>query len=69
VTSGQAAAQSNAQSTASTRETQPAADRTAANADARTELPRTASPLPLIALLGLGSIVGAGALRARRARR
>ena len=35
-------------------------------ARARTELPRTASPLPLFALLGLGSLVGAGALRLRR---
>jgi hypothetical protein len=33
---------------------------------ARTELPRTASPMPLFALLGLGSLVGAGALRLRR---
>ena len=32
----------------------------------RTELPRTASPLPLIGLIGLGSLVGAGALRLRR---
>jgi hypothetical protein len=32
----------------------------------RTELPRTASPLPLIGLLGLGSLLGAGALRLRR---
>jgi hypothetical protein len=45
------------------------ADTTAArreNARARTELPQTASPLPLVALLGLGSLVGAGALRLRR---
>jgi hypothetical protein len=33
---------------------------------ARTELPRTASLLPLIGLLGLGSMLGAGALRFRR---
>ena len=32
----------------------------------RTALPRTASLLPLIGLLGLGSLVGAGALRFRR---
>lgn len=32
----------------------------------RRELPRTASPLPLFALLGLGSLIGAGALRLRR---
>ncbi len=32
----------------------------------RTELPRTASPLPLIGLIGLASLVGAGALRLRR---
>jgi hypothetical protein len=43
-------------------------DRTAATTDdmARTELPRTASLLPLIGLLGLGSLLGAGALRFRR---
>ena len=40
-----------------------AADTTAADTSARTELPRTASPLPLFALLGLGSLLGAGALR------
>jgi hypothetical protein len=33
---------------------------------ARTELPRTAGVLPLIALLGLGSLAGAGVLRFRR---
>lgn len=32
----------------------------------RTMLPRTATALPLIGLLGLGSLVGAGALRLRR---
>jgi hypothetical protein len=43
------------------------ADPTAADAtERRTELPRTASPLPLFALLGLGSLIGAGALRLRR---
>ena len=36
------------------------------NTTARTELPRTASLLPLIGLLGLGSLLGAGALRLRR---
>jgi hypothetical protein len=34
--------------------------------NARTELPQTASALPLIALLGFGSLLGAGALRLRR---
>jgi hypothetical protein len=33
---------------------------------ARTSLPQTASPLPLIALFGAGSLLGAGALRFRR---
>ena len=33
---------------------------------ARTRLPRTASPLPLFGLLGLGSLLGAAALRLRR---
>jgi hypothetical protein len=33
---------------------------------ARTSLPQTASPLPLIALFGVGSLLGAGALRFRR---
>jgi hypothetical protein len=32
----------------------------------RTRLPQTASPLPLFGLLGLGSLLGAGALRCRR---
>jgi hypothetical protein len=50
--------------TASTTNAQP----TTSGADntARTELPRTASPLPLFALIGLGTLVGAGALRLRR---
>lgn len=39
---------------------------TAQPADERTELPRTASPLPFIGLLGLGSLIGAGLLRFRR---
>jgi hypothetical protein len=43
-----------------------ATDTTASRNAARTELPRTASPLPLIGLLGLGSLLGAGALRFRR---
>ena len=50
-------------------QTTPADEATAsrqATTAARTELPRTASPLPLIALLGLGSLIGAGALRFRR---
>jgi hypothetical protein len=33
---------------------------------ARTELPRTASPLPLFGLIGLASLAGAAALRLRR---
>ena len=40
-------------------------DMRATNQD-RTELPRTAGALPLVALLGLGSLIGAGALRLRR---
>jgi hypothetical protein len=48
--------------TAAPSTTQP----TTTAATERTELPRTASPLPLIALLGLGSLIGAGALRARK---
>jgi len=39
------------------------AEMTAAERSERTELPRTASPLPLVALLGLGSLLGAAALR------
>jgi hypothetical protein len=39
---------------------------TTAEARARTELPRTASPLPLFALIGFGSLLGAGALRLLR---
>ena len=42
-----------------------AQQQTAAAAE-RTELPRTASPLPFIALMGLGSLLGAGLLRLRR---
>jgi hypothetical protein len=52
--------------TAQERETARVADTTATDAPRRAELPRTASPLPLFALLGLGSLVGAGALRLRR---
>jgi len=52
--------------TAEERQTARAADTTATETTARTELPRTASPLPLFVLLGLGSLVGAGALRLRR---
>jgi hypothetical protein len=52
--------------TAQERETARVADTTATDVPTRTELPRTASPLPLFALLGLGSLVGAGALRLRR---
>ena len=47
-------------------DTRRTADTTATDTPVRTELPRTASPLPLFALLGLGSLVGAGALRLRR---
>ena len=48
-----------------------AVDRTVAAVDdaadtVRTELPRTSTVLPLIGLLGLGSLLGAGALRLRR---
>lgn len=60
------AAQTPATTPAKERDTTRAADTTAAGTPARTQLPRTASPLPLIALLGLGSLVGAGALRLRR---
>jgi hypothetical protein len=48
------------------RRDESSADRMTNEASARTELPQTASPLPLVALLGLGSLVGAGALRLRR---
>jgi hypothetical protein len=53
---------------AQARQAEPTAERTVqpADAPARTELPRTASPLPLVALIGLGSLLGAGALRLRR---
>jgi hypothetical protein len=57
----QATAQPRAES-----EQRSAAAQPQANDTARTELPRTASALPLIALLGLGSLVGAGLLRFRR---
>ena len=39
---------------------------TTATSTPRTALPQTASPLPLLALLGVGSLLGAGALRLRR---
>jgi hypothetical protein len=45
-------------------QTNTTADSTAATG-ARTELPRTASALPLIGLLGLASLIGAGLLRLR----
>jgi hypothetical protein len=47
---------------------QPGTERTApmtAERSERTELPRTASALPLIGLMGLASLLGAGALRLR----
>jgi hypothetical protein len=50
--------------TASAQTTPPS--QTAATETTRTELPRTASLLPLIGLLGLGSLLGAGVLRFRR---
>jgi hypothetical protein len=50
--------------TASAQTTPPS--QTAAAETTRTELPRTASLLPLIGLLGLGSLLGAGVLRFRR---
>jgi cobalamin biosynthesis Mg chelatase CobN len=58
--------QAAAPATTSPRESARTADAPASASSARTELPRTASPLPLFALLGLGSLVGAGALRLRR---
>jgi hypothetical protein len=45
---------------------QASAETTARDESTRTTLPRTASLLPLIGLLGLGSLLGAGALRFRR---
>lgn len=45
----------------------PAPTRVETRADAaRTELPRTASPLPLVGLMGLASLAGAAVLRLRR---
>jgi hypothetical protein len=58
--------QAAAPATTSPRESARTADASSTAASGRTELPRTASPLPLFALLGLGSLVGAGALRLRR---
>lgn len=56
-----------AETTQPAPERMPAPARDAERADAaRTRLPQTASPLPLYALLGLGSLLGAGALRLRR---
>lgn len=48
------------------RSTESTMPRPARDTVERTSLPTTASPLPLVALLGLGSLVGAGALRLRR---
>jgi hypothetical protein len=45
--------------------TEPTTDAVRTSAE-RTELPGTATPLPLIALVGLGSLAGAAALRLRR---
>jgi hypothetical protein len=52
---------------ATTERTTPMPERTTADVSTtRTELPRTASPLPLVGLLGLASLLGAGVLRFRR---
>ena len=73
-TSGQTTASASMDRT-STGTTQSTASRTSndRNNDAstragasRTSLPQTATPLPLFGLLGLGSLIGAGALRLRR---
>jgi hypothetical protein len=56
------AATTTGRNAASTTTTEP----TPATGAGRTSLPQTASPLPLIALLGVGSLLGAGALRFRR---
>jgi hypothetical protein len=61
-TQASAATASSAQRSAS----QPTTREATTDTPARTELPRTASLLPLIGLLGLGSMLGAGALRFRR---
>jgi hypothetical protein len=66
VTQEQTTPQQAAAPATSPRESSRTADAPSTAASARTELPRTASPLPLFALLGLGSLVGAGALRRRR---
>jgi hypothetical protein len=55
-----------AQSGAPSTGTRPATGATAQDRAERTELPQTAGPLPLVALLGLGSLLGAGLLRFRR---
>jgi hypothetical protein len=50
-----------------TERTTPMPERTTADVSTtRTELPRTASPLPLVGLVGLASLLGAGVLRCRR---
>ena len=66
-TAGSAQTTSGAATAADTqnRASQPAARETT-ETPSRTELPRTATVLPLIGLLGLGSLLGAGALRFRR---
>jgi hypothetical protein len=78
VTTAQSAANTAANTATSaarevTRTAETAADRTASAANtaaetttARTELPRTSTALPLVGLLGLASLLGAGALRLRR---
>jgi hypothetical protein len=66
--SGQASATTASQGTAGTQRqgATPSATRAQNARNTRTELPRTATVLPLVALLGLGSLAGAAALRMRR---
>ena len=67
--SGQSSATTGVQGTAGTQRqgaTSGTATGTQTARNTRTELPRTATVLPLVALLGLGSLAGAAALRMRR---